>query len=62
MVELNVLVAAVGVLASGLSAYVGVKVALAEIRGDVARHDRDLRKHDERIDRLEAPYFDKEAR
>jgi len=57
--ELNLLIALIGILGSGISAYIGVRVALTEIQGNV----RTLFKQDEALDRrvirLEEPYFDR---
>jgi hypothetical protein len=58
--ELNLLIALAGIFGSGLSAYVGVRVALAELRGDIRRLDKSVVKLEERASRLEQPYFDRE--
>ena len=60
--ELNLLISIAGIMGSGISAYVGVRVALAEMRGDVKRLDKDVGMHDQRIARLEEPYFRDQGR
>ena len=47
---------------SGFAAYIGVRVAIAEIKGDIKRLDQTDRQHDLRIARLEKPYFSPEER
>ena len=44
-------------IGAGFSAYVGVRVGLAEVRGDIKRLDKDVDDLDGRTRRLEAPYF-----
>jgi hypothetical protein len=39
------------------SVYVGVKVALAEVRGDIKRHDGEILDLKEGLRRLEGPFF-----
>ena len=57
--ELDLLSKLLTIVLAGVSSYVGVKVAIAEIRGDIKRHDEKLSEHDDRLDRLEAGYFKK---
>lgn len=58
---MNLLIALAGVLASGVSAYVGVKVGYAEMRRDISHLQADVtdnkKESDKRFDRLEAMYF-----
>lgn len=56
---------AITIVGAGIAAYVGVRIAIAEIRGDIKRHDDALEKHDERFERfekrvgrLEQPFFE----
>jgi hypothetical protein len=46
-----------GMIGAGFSAYVGVRVGLAEVRGDIKRLDKDVEDLDGRTRRLEEPYF-----
>jgi len=55
--ELNLLISLAGILGAGFSSYMGVKVALAEVRGDIKRLDKDMRDLEARATRLERPYF-----
>jgi len=64
--ELQLIIAIVTVLGSGVSVYVGVKVALAEMRGDLKRHDELFELQGQKIDeatsrivRLENQFFAK---
>lgn len=57
--EINVLIALAGMMGSGFSAYVGVRVALAEVKGDVRRLQEDVAHVEERVERLEKPYFER---
>jgi len=56
-VEVNVLISLAGMIGAGFSAYVGVRVGLAEVRGDIKRLDKNVDDLDGRTRRLEAPYF-----
>ena len=62
--EVQLLIAIITVLGSGVSVYVGVRVALAEIRGDIKRLDAMIEtiqaentESKSRIIRLENEYF-----
>jgi hypothetical protein len=55
--EVQVIISLGTVICSGISVYVGVKVALAEIRRDIVAQQKQLDQHDERLNRLEAGYF-----
>ena len=57
--ELNLLISLAGILGAGLSSYVGVKVALAELRGEVKRLNKEIMDLESRADRLEKPYFNR---
>lgn len=49
------------ILGAGFSAFLGVKIALAEMRGDLKRHEDQLKSHGSRLDRLEKPFFMQEG-
>jgi len=59
--EMNLVIALGGILGSGISAYVGVKVGFAEMRRDIDHLQADVQRNsaesDKRFDRLEAVYF-----
>jgi hypothetical protein len=60
--ELHLMISFATVLGAGLSVYVGVRVALAEIRRDIAMICKDLERMDDRLNRLEDNYIRKERR
>ena len=43
----------VTIVGAGVLSWAGVRVALAEIRGDIKRHDQLIAAQDKRLDRLE---------
>lgn len=47
----------VTILGAGLSAFLGVRVALAEVRTKIEAHEDKLKEHNSRLNRLEEPYF-----
>jgi hypothetical protein len=47
----------VSIVGAGLSAYVGVRVALAELKRDIANQKEAHKGIVERVERLEQPYF-----
>lgn len=56
----------VGIIGSGIAAYVGVRVAITEVRGNIKAHDDRFRDGERRstqiegrVDRLEGEYFRK---
>lgn len=55
--EINLLISLAGILGAGLSAYVGVRVALAEVKGELKHHGEYIDQHAKRLDRLESRYF-----
>jgi hypothetical protein len=55
--EIQLVIALITVAGSGISVYVGVKVALAEIRTMQGALERRLGKVEDRLDRLEEKYF-----
>lgn len=55
--ELNLLIALSGIVGAGISSYVGVRVAMAEMRGDLKRHEGAITDLKDRVHRLERPYF-----
>jgi hypothetical protein len=61
MVEINLLISLSGVVGAGISAYLGVRVALAELRGEIKRLDLGLQDLVSRTERLEAPFFERRA-
>ena len=66
-IELQLVISFITILGAGVSVYVGVRVALAEIRMQQKNHDReiaeikntDIREVKERLARLESIYFQK---
>lgn len=61
---MHLLISVAGIIGSGIAAYVGVRVAITEIRGKLNTHDEKFRDGDRRqtqvegrIDRLEGDYF-----
>lgn len=59
IVEIQLLISAVGIILSGVGGYMGIKIALAEVRKDIAAGKENHRRLEERVDRLERPYFEK---
>ena len=55
--EAQLIIAVLTMIGSGVMCYIGVRVALAEIRGDVKRHDEQISDMSDRIVRLENEYF-----
>lgn len=55
--QLQVLIGALTMIGAAITGYVGIKVALAEVRKDIKTLNWLVEKLDERIDRLESPYF-----
>lgn len=55
--ELQFAIALVTILGSGASVYVGVKVALAEIRTGLGSLEKRVERAESRLDRLEEKYF-----
>ena len=51
--SIQVLLSVLTVLGAGISVYVGVRIALAEIKSKQAQHDLDIADHDARIKYLE---------
>lgn len=47
----------VTILGAGLSAFMGVRIALTEMRVKLQAHDDKLKEHSDRLNRLEEPYF-----
>lgn len=60
--ELNAVIALAGILGSGFSAYMGVRIALAEVRSDIRHLQSATKSLDTRVERLEAPYFERRGR
>ncbi len=50
------------IIGAGIAVYVGVKVALAELRRDLAAQKDRITAISERITRLENPYFEGRSR
>lgn len=59
MNELQLLLSAITVIGAGISSYLGVRIALAELRKDVASLKETDIEHGKRLERLEAPFFSK---
>lgn len=59
LIEIQVLISAIGVVVSGVTGYFGIKVALAEVRRDISASKENIRKLEERMNRLEEPYFNR---
>lgn len=62
--QLQLLISIAGIIGAGIAAYVGVRVAITEVRGQLNTHDEKFRDGDrrqaqceQRIDRLEGDYF-----
>jgi hypothetical protein len=55
--QLQVLIGALTIIGAAITGYVGIKVALAEVRKDIKNLGIIIDKLDKRIDRLENPYF-----
>lgn len=55
--EITVLINMAGIMGAGLSAFVGVKVALAQVQRDVRNLEKSQEKAERRLDRLEQRYF-----
>ena len=55
--EYQIAISALTVLGAGFSVYVGVRVALSELRKDISTLTRDIVTLDARIKRIEDPYF-----
>lgn len=55
--EVDLLISLAGILGAGLSAYVGVRVAMAEVKNDLKHHAGYIAEHAKRLDRLENRYF-----
>lgn len=59
IVEIQLLISAIGIILSGAGGYIGIKVALAEVRRDIEANVENHKKLEERVNRLERPYFEK---
>lgn len=55
--EVTVLINMAGIMGAGISAFVGVKVALAQVQRDVRNLEKSQEKAERRLDRLEERYF-----
>lgn len=55
--EITVLINMAGIMGAGVSAFVGVKVALAQVQRDVRNLEKSQEKAEKRLDRLEQRYF-----
>ena len=56
-VSAQLLIAAIGIIGAGLSAWIGVKVALAQVLTHQQNQKEDIADICKRLDRLENPYF-----
>jgi hypothetical protein len=59
IVQIQLLISVLGIFGAGLASYVGVKVAIAEMRRDLKNHQERLDYQDRRLERLESPFFQK---
>lgn len=64
--QLNLLISVAGIIGAGIASYVGVRVAITEIRGKLNTHERQFQDGERRstqiegrVDRLEGEYFRK---
>lgn len=55
--QLQLLIGAFTIIGAAITGYVGIKVALAEVRKDIKSLNELCEKLDRRVDRLESPYF-----
>jgi len=59
--EWQLVIALITILGSGVAVYVGVRVAIAELKRDQRSNEREIFRlrdeHGSRLDRLEAGYF-----
>ncbi len=55
--EIQLVISVITVIGSGISVYVGVRVAIAEIKGDIRRLDEAREDVSRRLDRLEGAHF-----
>lgn len=56
-VSAQLLIAAIGIIGAGLSAWIGVKVALAQVLTNQQNQKEDIADICKRLDRLENPFF-----
>lgn len=63
--DADLITPAITIFGSGFMAYLGVKVAIAELKGEIKRHEdrfksveSELTSHGERLNRLERPHFE----
>lgn len=59
---ISIVLALISPLMSVVGAYVGVRVGQARIEGRVTQHDKEIGGLNERVDRLEEPYFRRPGR
>lgn len=55
--QLQLIIGALTMLGAAITGYVGIKVALAEVRKDIRGLGESCARLERRIDRLEDPYF-----
>jgi hypothetical protein len=56
-IDYQILIGALTIIFSGVGAYVGIKVGQAKIERDIVNLRESDKAHDQRISRLEEPYF-----
>lgn len=56
--QLQLLIGAFTMIGAAITGYVGIKVALAEVRKDIKNLNEACSKLERRLDRLENPYFE----
>lgn len=55
--QLQLIIGVFTILGAAVTGYVGIKVALAEVRKDIKNLNEACDKLEKRLDRLENPYF-----
>lgn len=60
VVEITILINAAGIAIAGLTSYIGMRVAITEIRKDTIANAKNNEELSKRVDRLERPYFDRQ--
>lgn len=55
--QLQLLIGVFTMIGAAITGYVGIKVALAEVRKDIKNLNQACEKLEKRLDRLENPYF-----
>ena len=56
--QIQLIIAVLTMVGSGFTCYLGVRLAIAAIRGDVKRHEEQIGEISDRLLRLERPFFE----